>query len=94
MLNWFSIFAHLLWILGLTLLLSSMSLAHWRALEQHRPFRQLILDPFFNLAIISGFGLFALGLTLTVEPWWYKLGWLSLTAVSVWQGVAAWRRVM
>jgi hypothetical protein len=69
MLNWFNILAHLLWILGLTLLLSSLSLAHWQALQQRRSFRQLMSESFFHLALMSGFGLFALGLILAVEPW-------------------------
>lgn len=92
--NWFSISTHSLWILGLTLLLSSLSLAHWHALQRQRPLRQLILEPFFHLTIVMGLGLFALGLALAVQPWTYKLGWLGLLAVSVWQGVTVWRRVM
>jgi hypothetical protein len=94
MLNWFTISIHLLWILGLTLLVSSLSLAHWHALQRRRPFRQLIQEPFFHLTILIGLGLFALGLALIVQPWGYKLGWLGLMAVSVWQGIMVWRRVI
>jgi len=35
--------------------------------------------------------LFALGLMLIVEPWWYKIGWAGLIGLSSWQGMIAWR---
>jgi hypothetical protein len=35
--------------------------------------------------------LFALGLMLIVEPWWYKIGWAGLIGLSAWEGLIAWR---
>jgi hypothetical protein len=94
MFDWLTVSIHLLWLLGLTLLLSSLSLAHWHAHQQRRPFRELILEPFFHLTIVMGLGLFALGLALIVQPWGYKIGWLGLMAVAGWQGIMVWRRAM
>jgi hypothetical protein len=34
---------------------------------------------------------FALGFVLLVMPWWHKVPWVGIMALSLWQGVVAWR---
>jgi hypothetical protein len=41
--------------------------------------------------LAAGFGLFGLGLSLTIEPWWLKIGWLGVLGLAVWEGISAWR---
>lgn len=91
MIDWLNVLSNLLWILGLAELLATLSLAHWLAGLQGRSLRWGLAEPRFRLAIAAGFLLFGLDLTLAVEPWWYKIGWVGVIALSVWEGVAAWR---
>jgi hypothetical protein len=90
--DWLNILYNTLWILGLAALLATFSLAHWRASWQGASLRRALSEPGFRLAVAAEIALFALGLTLLVEPWWYKIGWVGIMAFSLWEGIAAWRR--
>jgi hypothetical protein len=91
MIDWLNVLYNFCWILGLALLLATFSLVHWQADGQQKPLRQGLSEPPGRLAIAAGMILFALGLLLIVEPWWYKIGWAGLIALSAWEGMSAWR---
>ena len=84
-------FSNALWVLGLAVVLAALSLAQWQAGQQRQTFPQGLSKPMSRLAIAAGFILVGLGLTLTVEPWWYKIGWAGLMVVSFWGGLTAWQ---
>jgi hypothetical protein len=91
MIDWLDVLYQLLWILGLGVILTTASLTHWLAEQSTQSMRQLLAGPACRLGMAAGLGLFGLGATLLVEPWWYKIGWLGVIAVSLWQGWTAWR---
>lgn len=91
MIDWFNVLYNFLWILGLALLLTVFSLAHWLAEQQKKSLRQNLAEPPYRLAIAAGFMQFALGLTLLMEPWWYKIGWIGVMALSFWEAITAWK---
>lgn len=91
MIDWLNVLYHLFWVLGLVVLLATFSLAHWQADRQEKSLRQGLSEPPCRLAVAVSMTLFALGLMLIVEPWWYKIGWAGLIGLSSWQGLIAWR---
>jgi hypothetical protein len=91
MIDWLNVLYNALWILGLAVVLTTLSLAHWLAEERGGSFRQSLSEPSTRLAIAFGFILFAVGLSFIVEPWWYKIGWFGLILLSLWEGGTAWR---
>jgi hypothetical protein len=91
MIDWFNVLANALWILGLAVLLATVSLAHWLGGLKKKPLRQVLLGPDFHLVAAIGILVFALGFVLLVTPWWHKVPWVGIMALSMWQGVVAWR---
>ena len=89
MIDWLNVLYNALWILGLAALLANLSLAHWRAGQQKKSLRQSLSKPSFRLTAAASILLFALGLMLAVEPWWYKIGWAGLMALSAREGAIA-----
>lgn len=90
MIDWFNVLGNALWILGLAVLLATASLAHWLAGLKERPLRQVLLEPHLRLVAAIGTLVFALGFVLLVMPWWHKVLWVGIMALSLWQGVVAW----
>jgi hypothetical protein len=91
MMGWLNLAYHIVWILGLALMLTTFSLAHWLAGQRRQSVGPVLAEPGFRLAIASSFALFGLGLGLLVEPWWYKICWFGIVAASIWLGQSAWR---
>lgn len=91
MIDWLNVLFNFIWIFGLALSLALVSLAHWQAEERQMTFRQCLSRPFIRLAMALSFMLVALGLSLVVDPWWYKLGWVALLLLTIWEGITAWR---
>jgi hypothetical protein len=90
--DWFNVFSNALWILGLALLLTTFSLAHWLATDrQEKSLRQSLSAPPCRLTIAAGLTLVALGLMLTMESWWYKIGWVVICVFSIREGVISWQ---
>ena len=97
MIDWWTVAANGLWILGLTLALAAFSYHHWFAGETGRRRRDLFRASSFQLPWTSGLFLASTGWALAQAPqWWEKTLWLVLAA---WCGrrmlsslVATWRR--
>ena len=82
--DWWNVFTHGLWIVGLAVILSLWSYADWRAsagsLGLRRVLHSLVYDPILYL----GLALICLGAGLGVVAWWQRLLWfLLLAAVSL-----------
>jgi hypothetical protein len=89
MIDWFDVLANALWILGLAVLLTAFSLAHWLASRSQETLRQTLMEPRFRLAIAAALVLFALGPLLGVEPWWHKIAWAGVLALAAWEVIVA-----
>jgi hypothetical protein len=92
MIAWFNLLGHFLWLLGLALLLTAVSLVQWQAEQVGRSSREAFAEPAARLAVAAGFFVLALGLALVLEPWGYKASWLGFMLLAGWLGLAAWRQ--
>ena len=89
MIDWIGVMVSAIWILGLALLLATVSIAY--AFAQGKSLRSVLGETSFRLALTIGGMLFAVGMTLSVETWWERAGWVSVIGLLLWDGVAAWR---
>lgn len=92
MIDWFNLLGHFLWLLGLALLLTAVSLVHWQAEQAERSLGEALAEPLARLAVAAAFFLFGLGLALVLEPWSYKASWLGFMLLAGWNGLVAWRQ--
>ncbi|MBI5034858.1 MAG: hypothetical protein HZB51_30405 [Chloroflexi bacterium] len=89
MIDWFGVLSAAIWILGLALLLATMSIAYSSATD--KSLLAVLGKQSYRLALTVGLVLFALGMMLSVEAWWERIGWLLVMGLGLWDGVAAWR---
>ena len=88
---WSRLLGNVLCILGLSVLLAALSVAHWTAGLTHTTFRQVLSQAPFRLAIVLGALLFISGMMLTDTAWWLKISWVAVMALAAWEGIAAGR---
>jgi len=68
--NWFSVFINLFWILGLAVILASFSFHYWLAGEEKRPLKAQFNQPAFQKPFWVGILLISIGLAGTSEQLW------------------------
>jgi hypothetical protein len=78
-----------LWILGLAVALSAISLAYWQARLQAQPLHRVLARRAFRSALAAGMLLFSLGLLMLESRLWARLLWGLLAALWLWQGCLA-----
>jgi len=86
LIDWFSVLSATLWISGLAFLLALFGFA--RASRKHST-RQMLAQPHFRVAMMLGIVLFALGMGLSVEMWFERIGWGVVTALALWEARSA-----
>jgi hypothetical protein len=89
MIDWFGLVASALWIAGLALVVATLGFAR---MAKDVSLRHMLAMRVYRLAIICGVALFAIGTMLSVSTWYERVGWLIVTALTTWEGVAAWRK--
>ena len=89
MIDWFALLASAIWIVGLSTLLTVFGFA--RASRKHST-RQMLAQPHFRVAMMLGLALFALGMGLSVEMWFERIGWGVVTALALWEAYSARRQ--
>ncbi len=89
MIDWYPVGVASVWICALAELLAALSVAYFFAGQQSRPLRQLLGESPFRLAIACGSTLFALGILLSVNEWWERIGWAGVLAIALWQTIRA-----
>ena len=72
MIDWFSVAANSLWILGLSVLLATLSYSDWKRSEKKLSLRAVLGEFMPSLCINIGLLLFCLGLLLTTLPKHYE----------------------
>lgn len=81
--NWFSVFINLFWIVGLAVLLAAFSYHSWLAREEERPLKiqlnQADFQKYFWLALI----LIAIGLAGTSQRIWEIVIWTIFALLSI-----------
>ena len=93
MINWISLAANSLWILGLALGLAALSYASWAARLQAGTLRRQLQQAAYQRLITLAGALFCLGLTATAAAAWEMAVWALLTLAFMAQLALTWRRV-
>jgi hypothetical protein len=92
MIDVWGVAANSLWILGLSVLLATLSWASWAASEEKVRFRVALARPGIQQALNLGLFLFCAGLAATGRAWWERVLWGLLAAAWVVQAWLAGRR--
>ena len=91
MITWLGLVQHSLWIIGLAILLATISLAHSTASLRKESFLQSLSRPTYRLAIAGGTLAFGLGLMWLAGALWLRVAWMGVLVVSLGEGISAWR---
>ena len=94
MIDWYFVFTHSLWILGLSIALTALSYHEWLRKALNRPLRQQLREPSFRLPSNTGFLLVALGFMLLENSRWWERVFSFLFACSFGWRVWIARRAM
>ena len=79
MINWYFVFTHSLWIVGLSIALAAFSYHDWLRRELSRPLRRQLREPSFRCPLNVGFLLVAAALVLLESSrWWERALWLLI----------------
>jgi len=92
MIDWWGVFRNSLWILGLSVILATLSYADWWAKEQKVRFRDAFSVPSFQGALSAGLALFCVGLSLCSGRWWERGLWAVFALWFAYDAVASLRR--
>ena len=88
MIDWSKLAINLLWMLGLAIILASLSHHRWQARWRGSSFREQLARPSWRITSSIGMALFCLSFTIDAVQVWESLLWGSLllfyTAQSVW----------
>ncbi len=93
MIDWYGVFHNALWVLGLAIVLASLSYSDWRrrTSEPRISFRAMLGDPGFQTTFSVGMVLFCAGIALGGAVWWQTLGWALLALAFAWLSFSSWR---
>ena len=83
MYDWVSVFANLLWVVGLAIALAAFSLASYRARTEETRLRGLLGAPAFQQGFAAALTLFCVGLLATSHALWEQAAW-GVLAVVFW----------
>jgi hypothetical protein len=92
MIDIWGVMANGLWVLGLALLLATLSWAHWAASMERTRFRTILGRPGVQRTTNLALALFCLGLATTARKWWERAVWGLLTVAWVVQAWTAGRK--
>jgi hypothetical protein len=92
MINWFSVVANSLWIVGLSVILAALSYHYWLAGNYGHPLRQELSRPPFQVFFLIGLLLVGAGLALTGHGWWQILPAVGLILACIVALLSLWRR--
>lgn len=67
-----------LWILGLAVVLATVSWANWRAMIAHDRLHLVLTEPHLGLILNIGGLLFCAGLAASLYRWWERFLWALL----------------
>lgn len=81
--NWVSLLFHVVWIIGLAVILATFSYHHWQANQQNRPLREQLRLPGFVRPVWMGVILVTIGLAGTSQTVWEAIVWVILSLVAL-----------
>ncbi len=81
--DWYSVFINLFWILGLAILLASFSYHYWLAGEEERPLKVQLNETSFQKTLWFSIFLISIGLAGTSERYWEIAIWTIFALICV-----------
>lgn len=81
--DWFSVFINLFWIVGLAILLAAFSYYSWLARVEERPLKIQLNQPGFQAAFWFSIVLIAIGLAGTSQRTWEIVLWTIFALISI-----------
>lgn len=81
--DWYSVFINLFWVLGLAVLLASFSYHYWLAGAEKRPLKDQLNQPAFQKAFWFGIFLISIGLAGTSKRPWEIGIWTFFTLICL-----------
>jgi hypothetical protein len=86
MVDWYFVFTHGLWILGLAMWLAAFSYHNWRRTELRIPLRRELRESSFRVPSNAGLLLAAVGFMLLESGrWWERAAWFIVACLFGWQ---------
>jgi hypothetical protein len=95
LIDWALVGYSALWVFGLSLILATLSFAHYYASEAGAKFGQVLTTPPYALALNVGGVFTCAGFFGTAQMWWERAAWLALALAfgyQAWQAYAPGRR--
>jgi protein-S-isoprenylcysteine O-methyltransferase Ste14 len=90
--DWYFVFVHALWILGLSIVLAAFSYHNWVRQEANRKLLVQLNEPGCRLMLNVGMSLVAVSFVLMRTPAiWERGAWCLLAVGCLWNGWTAWR---
>ncbi|MBC7265041.1 MAG: hypothetical protein H5T64_11905 [Chloroflexi bacterium] len=87
MIHWAAVCANAFWVLGLAVVLSTLSLAHWLARERKVPFRNVLGTPSCQMGCDLGLMLVGVGFFFSARSIWERICWALLAIAYAALGV-------
>jgi hypothetical protein len=85
MIDWYFVFTHSLWILGLTIALAAFSYHDWLRKDLGTRLRQQLREPSFRFPLNIGLMLVAVAFVLLESSrWWERVLWLLIACSFGW----------
>ena len=82
MIDWRGAASAAIWILGLGILLATVSVAYANA--ETESVRRILGQSGYRLALCVGMMLFVVGMILSVGTWWERAGWVVVLGLLAW----------
>jgi len=92
LIDWRLVVFSALWILGLSVLLATLSFADYTAHTERVRLREALGRRGYQAAIYAGLTLFAFGLSGTARAWWETGIWVLLAVAGGYLTWRAWRQ--
>ena len=78
MIDWLNLVMNILWILGCSIILASISYASWDASSKNEKIRNILKKYHIQISINLGGFLFCAGLAGTTDVLWQRIIWIIL----------------
>ena len=91
LIDWGGVAKNALWILGLAVILASLSYADWWAATNQQRLAAVLRTSLFQTPFNLGMTLFAAVLASISRSWWAIGAWFALLLFFSWQTITAWR---
>jgi hypothetical protein len=90
MIDWYFVFTHSLWVVGLSIALAALSYHDWLRKTLSRPLRQQLREASFRFSMNAGFSLVAVAFMLLENArWWERALWFLVGCAFSWRAWTA-----